>query len=139
VGGYCFFDGILAKVNAVTVKKEYTIYSTRIGVIAQKGVFTAHGQTVKKAIQDVEFKIIAEKLKHEPIKEDTLFTVKYYRTLTGACDIGCRGWMQANDVAYNVVGQDTVEVEPIKAKDLLPMLEKSKAYGVEKFKSLITF
>jgi hypothetical protein len=107
--------------------------------VAEKDAFTAHGETVKKAIQDLQFKIVSEKLKKDPIKPNTKFTVKYYRTLTGACDSGCRSWMQNNKIPYKIDGRDTVELKPILAKDLLPILEKTNAYGLEMFKSLITF
>jgi hypothetical protein len=137
--GYCYFDGILTKVLAFSKKKGYGIYTTPIGYIAQKDKYTAHANDIKKAIFDVEFKIVAEKIKNEPIKEDTLLTVKYYRTVTGACDSGCRQFMQANGLEYDVVGNETVERNPIKAKDLLPILKKSNAYGYDKIKSLITF
>jgi hypothetical protein len=138
-GGYCYFDGILTKVLAYSKKKGYGIYTTPIGYIAQKDKYTAHAKDIKKAIIDVEFKIVAEKIKNEPIQEDTLLTVKYYRTITGACDSGCRQFMQANGLEYDVVDNETVERNPIKAKDLLPILEKNKAYGYDKIKSLITF
>ncbi len=137
--GYCYFDGILSQVLSVHLRKEYTFYKTPFEFIAQKEKYTAHGKTIKKAIVDLEFKFIAEKLKNDPIKEDTSFTVKYYRLLTGACDGGCRSWMQKNNIPFRIVGDDTVEIKPIKAKDLLPVLEKSNAYGFEKFKSLVTF
>ena len=101
--------------------------------------FYAHGETPKKAIQDLQFKMVAAKLKNEPINKDTLLTVKYYRTLTGACDLGCRQWMQRNNIPFKIEGKDTVEVKPIKAKDLLPILKKTNAYGFSKFQSLITF
>ena len=136
--GYCFFDGILSKVLNVSCKKGYTIYTTPFDFIAQKGDFTAHGKTVKKAIQDVEFKIVAEKLKKEPIKKDTLFTVKYYRLITGACDSGCRDFMQKNHIPFKITDDgDTIELKPMKAADLLPILEENNAYGVDKFKELI--
>jgi hypothetical protein len=102
-GNYCFFDGILSKVLSISNKREYVIYRTMLGFIAQKGKYTAHGKTVKQSIQDLEFKIISEKLKNDPIKEDTEFTVKYYRLLTGSCDSGCRSWMQNNNIEYKIV------------------------------------
>ena len=137
--GYCFFDGILSKVNSVAKKKGYVIYTTSFGFIAQRGEFTAHGTTVKKSILDLEFKVISEKLKNEPIKKDTEFTVRYYRLLTGACDSGVRSWMQANDIPFKIVNEETVEDKPVMAVDLLPILEKTKSYGIDKVKSLIDF
>ncbi|WP_300440591.1 hypothetical protein, partial [Christiangramia sp.] len=107
--------------------------------VAEKDGFFAHGGSVKKAISDVQFKIVAEKLQNEPIYEDTELTVKYYRTVTGACDFGCREFMDKHNIAYTVQDGETVEENPIKAKDLLPILEKSHAYGVERFKDLIQF
>jgi hypothetical protein len=47
--------------------------------------------------------------------------------------------MSKNDIEYDMVDCDIVEKKPIKAVDLLPLLEKTNAYGVEKFKQLITF
>jgi hypothetical protein len=97
--------------------------------VAEKDNFFAHGETVKKAIQDLNFKIIAEKLNKEPIKADTIITVEYYRIVTGACLQGCQSWIKQNGITKT----------EYKAKDLLPLLEKTHAYGYEKFKSLITF
>ncbi len=128
-GGYCFFDGTLSKVVSVHVRNEYTIYKTPFEFIAQKGKHTAHGKTIKKAIEDLNFKIASEKLKNEPIKKDTLITPNYYHIITGACDQGIMSWMQQNNFTK----------EKIKASELLPILEKTNAYGLERFKSLITF
>jgi hypothetical protein len=136
---YCYFDGILSKVLSVSIKKGYTIYETPFEFVCEKGDYTAHGKTLKKAIHDLEFKIISEKLKKEPIKDDTKFTVKYYRLLTGACDSGVRGWMVQNNIPFKVIGDDTVELKSMLAKDLLPLLEKTNAYGLDKIKKLIAF
>jgi hypothetical protein len=127
---YCYFDNILSRVISVTEKKGYVIYTLPSGYITQKGNFTAHGKTIKKAIEDLEYKIIAEKLKKDPIHADTVFTVQYYRTLTGACEQGCKQWLTANNME---------DIDSILAKDLLPILEKTNAYGLDKFKQLITF
>ena len=125
----CYFDGILTKVLSVKETNGYTIYTTNLGFIAEKGNYTAHGTSVKKCIQDVEFKVISEKLKKEPIKENTIITDQYYRLITGACEQGVKQWRMQNNI----------EIEEIKAKDLLPLLEKSNAYGLENFKKLIQF
>ena len=126
---YCYFDGILNKVKSVTDKKEYKIYTTTNGYIAQKGKFTAHGKTIKKAIEDLRFKCIAEQLRKEPINKDTLITIQYYRIITGACESGVNDWISRNNITK----------ESYKASELFPILEKTNAYGFERFKSLITW
>lgn len=107
--------------------------------VAEKDNFTAHGVTVKQAISDLQFKIVSEKLKNEPIEEDTLLTVNYYRLITGACDLGVRDFMKQNGLEFEIVNEKTKEINPIKAKDLLPLLERNNAYGIEKFKSLLSW
>jgi len=146
VDGYCFVIEDTTTKKGIRIYTGYNLPTMTKGVlnkepqfVAEKDGFMAHGITVKKAITDLQFKIVSEKLEHEPIKPDTKLTVKYYRTLTGACDAGCREWMTRNKIPFTIEGEDTVEVKPIKAKDLLPLLEKSNAYGVDKFKSLLTF
>ena len=47
--------------------------------------------------------------------------------------------MEANELSFTIVNGETVESKPIKAKDLLPILEKTNAYGLQRLKSLITF
>ena len=47
--------------------------------------------------------------------------------------------MQQHNIPFDVIEGNTVEKKPITAKELLPLLEKSNAYGIERFKSLITF
>ena len=127
--GYCFFDGILSKVLKTSTHKGYTLYETPFEFVAQQGTYTAHGKTVKQAIQDLEFKKIAEKLKNEPITANTVVTVQHYRIITGACQSGVEGWMRTNGI----------EKTEMAAKDLLPLLEKTNAYGLSKFKELVTF
>ena len=97
--------------------------------VAEKGKFYAHGNDVKKAISDLQFKLISEKLKNEPITKDTMIDINYYRLVTGACEMGVKNWMEVNEITQ----------EKIKASELLPILEKSNAYGLEKFKKLITW
>ena len=107
--------------------------------LVEKEGFSSHGTTLKKAIGDLLFKIVSEKLKNEPINEDTEITVKHYRLITGACDFGCRDFMERNGIPYEVVDDNTVEKKPILAKELLPMLEKLDSYGLQRFKELATF
>jgi hypothetical protein len=140
-GRYIKADGIFTEV----IHKRGNVYKVkRIGNIKESylvtnGEFNAHGDTIKSAESDLNFKIVAEKLKSEPITPDTKLTVMYYRTLTGACDAGCRDWMRENGIPYKIEAGKTVEINPITATELLPMLEQTKPYGFEKFKELLTF
>ena len=140
-GKYIQCDGILSEV--IIKKKGYykikIVGETIESFLAIEKGYSAHGVTLKQAVSDLKFKIISEKLKNEPIKKDTELTVKYYRLLTGACDQGVRKWLQQNNIPYEVIGDQTVEKEPMKAIDLLPLLEKTNTYGVEKLKTLLTF
>ncbi|WP_316743726.1 hypothetical protein, partial [Pedobacter antarcticus] len=95
--------------------------------VSEKDGFYAHGETVKKSISDLQFKIVAEKLRNEPILPDTIVTVNHYRLVTGACEAGVKSWMEQNNITS----------ESIKASELLPLLRKTHAYGLERFEALI--
>jgi hypothetical protein len=97
--------------------------------VAEKDGFYAHGETIKKAISDLQFKIASEKLKKEPINADTLVTIQHYRLITGACEAGVKDWMERN----------SIDVDSIRADELLPILQKTNAYGLGRFKSLLSF
>ena len=129
---YCLADGIFTEI----INKRGNVYEIRNigkkinGWLVTDGKFThAHGETLKKAKEDLRFKAISEQLKKDPIKADTQITIQYYRIVTGACEQGIKSWMQQNNITK----------ESYKAKDLLPLLEKTNAYGLGRFKSLITF
>jgi len=132
---FALIDGLFCEIITTKKIKGLIIYtakriaSTEMFYIVNKDTFFAHGKEFKKAVEDLEFKIISEKLKKEPINKDTLIDVKYYRLITGACELGVNEWMNSNGI----------KVDKIKAIDLLPILEKTNAYGLDKFKQLITF
>jgi hypothetical protein len=145
-GKYTKIDGIFCEiVSAHAIPGDTTVIQAKklnkdeFFFIARQSGFSAHGKTMQLAIEDLKFKVIAEKLKKDPINKDTEITVMYYRTLTGACDFGCREFMQHNNIPFKVENDKTVEVSPMKAVDLLPILEKSNAYGIDRFKKLITW
>ena len=123
--------------KGIAIYNGYNFYSMKNEVVekqdcyvAEKDGFTAHGETVKKAIADLQFKIVAEKLKNEPIKADTMITVNHYRLVTGACELGVKAWMQQNGLTGT---------EEMRADALLPILKKTNAYGLERFTQLIDF
>jgi len=137
-GKYVKADGIFTEVvnkrgNVYRVKK---VHSQKEFYLVTDGTTHAHGDTLQKAKEDFRFKLIADKLKKDPIKEDTVITTQYYRVVTGSCEMGVSNWMQSN---FNEKERNKILKNGIKAKDLLPLLEQSNAYGLERFKSLITF
>ena len=97
--------------------------------VSEKGGFYAHGETVKKSISDLQFKIVSEKLKNEPINADTMISINHYRLITGACELGVKSWQKSNNMIK----------DSYRADELLPILEKTNAYGQDKFKELINF
>ena len=105
--------------------------------VVNKGEFYAHAKEMEAAFSELDFKIASEKLKNDPITPETLLTVLHYRVITGACDFGCREFMDKHKIAYTIEGDKAKEASPMKAKDLLVLLEKSGAYGLDKFKRLI--
>ena len=104
--------------------------------VAEKDNFFAHGVDIKTAISDLQFKIVSEKLKNEPITEETIITINYYRLITGACEFGTKSWIKEN---IKPEKQEIITAEGILAKDLFDILEKTNAYGFNKFKDLVTF
>jgi hypothetical protein len=136
VDGYCYVviskkssKGIVIYngYNFVQITNKKIVKNTSF--VCFKNNFFAHGETIKKAIEDLNFKIVSEKLKNNPIDRDTIISLNHYRLITGACELGCKSWMEENNIT----------TDKIKASDLLPILEKTNAYGLSNFKRLITF
>jgi len=128
-GKYISADGVFTEViskkgNVYHVKK---IGSDKITYLITNGKFNAHGETLKQAKEDLKYKIIQETLKNEPITLETEITIQHYRAITGACESGVRSWMQQNGIT----------TEKIKASELLPILQKTNAYGLSQFTKLL--
>ncbi len=120
--------GIKLYTGYILVKIKDSVITKNPGFLAEKEGFYAHGATVKKSIADLQFKIVSERLRKEPIKPETKITVAHYRLITGACEMGVRNWMEQN----GLIGK-----EKMTASELLPILKKTNAYGFEKFKQLM--
>ena len=123
VKGILVYSGynVLKITNGKIIKEEC--------FVAKSKGFNAHGKTIKKAIEDVKFKIISDKLKKDPINKDTMISINYYHHATGSCISGIESWKK----------QQGIEVDEIRADDLLIILESTNAYGLGKFKELINF
>jgi len=136
IDNYCFVIESTKKRGDITIYSGYNIEKVTDGIptgtkqyVAEIGEFTAHGKTIKQAIEDCQYKAIADKLQHEPISKDTVITPMSYHLITGACQAGIGQWMESNNII----------IKKITAEKLLPLLEKHNAYGLAKFKSLINW
>jgi hypothetical protein len=145
--GFAKIDGMFCQVDSKRISTiEGQDYELRTGkkvgknetfYIVSKDDFHAHGKDIKTAFEDLQFKIQSERLKNEPINEETLVTVAHYRVITGACNLGCKDFLDRHKIPYKMVGERVVEEEPIKAIALLKLLEKDGAYGMDRFKKLL--
>jgi hypothetical protein len=127
-GKYIQADGIFTEV----VSKKGNVYKVKkIGLseefyLVTNGKIHAHGKTVQEAKKSLQFKIKVENFRTEPITMETEISILHYRAITGACLLGVQYWMQNNNVKENLT-----------VKELLPILERTKAYRLDKFKKLI--
>lgn len=128
-----FTEVVNKRGNVYRVKK---VHSQKEFYLVTDGTTHAHGDTLRKAKEDFQFKLISEQLKKDPITEDTIITPKYYHIVTGSCEMGIASWI---DSTFNEKEKAKILDKGIKAKDLFPILEKKNAYGFERFKSLVTF
>ena len=134
VDGYLFIVESSKTFNDTLIHKGFTfvrledgnIIKTE-GYVAEREYLAAHGETSHKALEDLNFKIFVKDHESQPINNETLVTENLYRAITGACRQGVEMWKEDNNFT----------LKEIRVKDLLPMLEKSNAYGVERFKELI--
>ena len=143
VDGTCYVVVAEKSSKGIKIYTGYNLVNISNGIlnkqaafVAEKEGFYAHGETVKKAISDLQFKIVAEKLSKEPIQPDTIITVNHYRLITGACEMGVKSWMQSTFTDKEFLD---ISENGIKAELLLPLLKRNKAYGLDRFKSMITF
>ena len=95
--------------------------------VAQKGNYYAHGETVKNAIEDVNFKFLQETFNTDDlvnqIKESGIVTKNDYRLLTGACSLGCDMFIKEHGIS------DSISLK--KAKSLI-----HNVYGSDQFNEL---
>jgi len=105
--------------------------------VVQKGDLTAHSKTVKQGIIDVNFKAHVAELKHKKLSMDNVVSVELYRAITGACYGGIESWMKANDIPLKLKDGIPQLAKKLKVKDVYSILEKSNAYGFNRFKEVL--
>lgn len=84
--------------------------------VAKKDKYTAHGETIRQAIEDVNFKYLQENSNVQDIvnqvKSTNKITVSQFRLITGACSTGCKNFLTEKGVTVT-------EMELPKAMKLL--------------------
>ena len=108
---------IVKKINAT---KEFYLVTDGDG-------FWSHGDTLKRAKEDLVFKVLSEKMKNEPLKMTDTVDVPRYRSITGACSTGVQMFRERHGLT-----KDKYTVA-----ELLPILERNNAYGISRFKELV--
>jgi len=97
--------------------------------IVEKAGLYAHGETIKKAMADVQFKYMRDNIDAseiiKSIKKKGVVTVNDYRLLTGACQMGCDNFLKEKGIK----------------KDFMPIKEAcvlvKNAYGGSRFIELM--
>jgi hypothetical protein len=85
--------------------------------VAQSGNFSAHGDTLKSAIEDVKYKLQEQAGKSEAIeriKTSKIVTVNDFRIITGACREGMRQHLSQRNINMDEVESLTLD-DAIKA------------------------
>ena len=129
-----FVEVILNKKNKgnIIIRKtieinDYFNHENFTRYVVSKGEFNAHGETIKKAMKDLEFKILSSKGVEENVKrvlKDNKVTFDDYRLITGSCELGTKDWFDKNNFPYDM------EVTVEKAIELVT---KTNAYANDIF------
>lgn len=126
---YIYFDGILwGNVKSEKKRENITIYKTPLGYCTVENDLSAHGKTLKEALEDLQFK----KIKSEEVQAIVVEIRKtkkvnkaQYRAITGACQYGTNKFCEEHNITA-----DEIELSELK-KILI------NDYGAEKFWNLI--
>lgn len=97
--------------------------------IVKKGGLSAHGKTLKEAMEDLTFKKLRDKDVSDIVKEikrTQKVTRIQYRAITGACQFGTEQFCKQHNI------EDLEEIELDKLRKIL-----INDYGAEKFWDLI--
>lgn len=106
--GIQMIDRIATVIRKRKKSDEFTIYSgqffntKRDCFVAKKGNLYAHGNSLREAIEDVNFKYLQTNFNIDEIvkeiKETQIMSVNHFRLLTGACRSGCKNFLDENNI-----------------------------------------
>lgn len=127
---YIYFDGILwGNVKSVKKVDKITIYKAPLGYCVVENELSAHGKTLKGAMEDLTFKKLKDVDVSEivkEIKETEKVNRLQYRAITGACQFGTEQFCKQHNIE---------ELEEISLEKLRKILVND--YGAERFWDLI--
>ena len=127
---YIYFDNILwGNVKSIKKRDNITIYKTPLGYCVVENSISAHGKTLKKAMEDLTFKKLKDVDVSEivaKIKETGKVTRSQYRIITGACQMGTDRFCNKHNI------QDLEEIELTELRKIL-----IDDYGAKEFWKLI--
>ena len=125
-----YFDDILwGNVKSIKKVDNITIYKTPLGYCVVEKELSAHGKTLKKAMEDLTYKKLRNKDSSEiieKIRKTGKVSREQYRAITGACSFGTNKFCEEHNI------QDLEEIELIELRKIL-----IDDYGAEKFWELI--
>jgi hypothetical protein len=102
-------DGIPVFVKSRKTRGEFTIIKGNAykkdgqeTYLANRGKYSAHGESIEKAIEDCNFKFLQATINvkeyAKEVKEKGVMTIQDYRLLTGACEQGCKMFLSQNNL-----------------------------------------
>ena len=116
-------------IKAVDIDDIYLSDEAKPIYIAKEGRLTAHGYTIREAVEDLTLKKLDKVNTAEivaKIKETGKVTRSQYRAITGACSFGTNKFCEEHSI------QDLEEIELTELRKILV-----NDYGAEKFWSLV--
>ena len=116
-------------IKAVDIDDIYSSDEAKPIYIAKEGRLTAHGYTIREAVEDLTLKKLDKVNTDEivaKIKETGKVTRSQYRAITGACSFGTNKFCEEHSI------QDLEEIELTELRKILV-----SDYGAEKFWKLI--
>ena len=130
VDGYCMVVLREKQMQDIAILK-CMYFPERKGTVyvAEKDEYAAHGETLREAVNDLQFKILQDANLEEHIqriKQQGYMNAEDYRLLTGACREGTKRFLQKHGLTW----EDTMPVAQV--------LEITKGqYGSEKFQTAV--
>jgi hypothetical protein len=118
--GYLLSDKILSKIiskkkaGKIVLWKTLKIGTQKILYVAQKGEMFSHGETVKKAVHDLRYKLTdRDTAKYNgwtlSSVHDIASIIGCYRAVTGACEAGTKGFCKGKDLPAKMSVKEAIE------------------------------